>query len=72
MSASPNSKHHLLEDSIPENKEVETPSKLPSHHHLMDNNHHEFLALPHKRTRTLSEYYIFCLARLVIQSKVKN
>ena len=46
------SKHHVTEDTIPENKEIETPVK-----NFIDHlNEHHLDLFPHKRTRTLSEY----------------
>lgn len=55
MSSESPSKSHSVENSIPENSELETPLK-----NFIDHlNEHHLDLLPHKRTRTLSEYLIF-------------
>lgn len=48
-------KSHNIESSIPENKELDTPMK----NYIDHLNEHHLDLLPHKRTRTLSEYLIY-------------
>ncbi|RNA40865.1 Calcium-regulated heat stable 1 [Brachionus plicatilis] len=52
MSSESSFKSHEIENSIPENRELETPIK----NYIDHLNEHHLDLIPHKRTRTLSEH----------------